>query len=118
MLDFTPQNLADNLDALVAATLETDREVAAVLTKCREGLRAISWERFRLRHEESSRLRVAARRRSAFIARQECGAREQGGTLWLRRDSALQDVRLASVPVDAQVYILLLSSLRSAIAVF
>ena len=46
VINLTPQNLADALDALVGATLETDHETAAVLTVCREGLRAISWNRF------------------------------------------------------------------------
>jgi hypothetical protein len=62
MLDCTPQNLADNMDALVAATLETDREVAAVLAICRESLRAISWNRWTAHHVRRSRARVLRRR--------------------------------------------------------
>jgi hypothetical protein len=66
---FTSEAMVDTVDHLVTLTLESDREVAAALIKCRETLRAITWERFRLRHEEASRQRAAARRRAAFIAR-------------------------------------------------
>lgn len=67
----TPQALADAVDHLVTLTLESDREDAAALIKCREALRVIAWERFRLQHEEASRRGVAARRRAAFIARHQ-----------------------------------------------
>jgi hypothetical protein len=70
VVGLTPQALADAIEHLLTLSTE-DHEVASVLTKCREGLRAISWERFRLRTEESSRRRVAARRRTAFIARHQ-----------------------------------------------
>jgi hypothetical protein len=75
VLSLTPQALADAVDHFVTLA-DTDHEVAAVLTRCREGLRAISWERFRLRHEEASQRRVAAKRRAAFIARHQT---RQGG---------------------------------------
>jgi hypothetical protein len=38
MLDFTPENVADNIDALVTATLDSDREVGALLVKAHEVL--------------------------------------------------------------------------------
>ena len=53
---------ADVLDALVQMTLEPDREVAAVLTKCRESLRAISWNRYADQMSRRSRARVLRRR--------------------------------------------------------
>ena len=62
VIDLTPKALADALDALVGATMETDRETAAVLTVCREGLRAISWNRYAARQTLRSRARVLRRR--------------------------------------------------------
>ena len=67
--DLAPQTLADALDNLVNATLEPDREVAAVLTVCRESLRAISWNRFAARHTLLSR-------RNSFIRRHQ--GRQEG----------------------------------------
>jgi len=66
---FTSEALADVVDNLVMLTADSDREVAAALIKCREALRMISWERFRLRQEEASRRHDASKRRRAFITR-------------------------------------------------
>ncbi|HVC82129.1 MAG TPA: hypothetical protein VNL35_16685 [Chloroflexota bacterium] len=68
MVDLTPQALADAVEHLVKLA-DSDYEVVAVLARCREGLRAISWERFRIRCEHASQQKTAARRRNAFIAR-------------------------------------------------
>ena len=62
IIDLSPKSLADALDALVSATLESDREVASVLTVCREGLRALAWNRYADHHMHLSR-------RNSFIRR-------------------------------------------------
>ena len=46
-----------------------DTELASVLYKAQLAVNAISWERFRLRHEAASQIRVMAKRRAAFVAR-------------------------------------------------
>lgn len=68
IVEWTPQALADAVDHLVSLALG-DPECAAPLANCREKLRAVSWERFRLRHEQLSRDQVLARRRAAFVRR-------------------------------------------------
>ncbi len=71
IIDLTPKALAAALDALVNATMETDRETATVLQKCREGLRAISWNRYAAQQTRRSRARVLRRRHQS---RKEVGA--------------------------------------------
>jgi hypothetical protein len=68
VLDLTPKALADALDHLFAATLETDREVAGVLKTAREGLRALAWNRYAERLNRESR---ACRVRRRHQGRQE-----------------------------------------------
>jgi hypothetical protein len=68
VIDLTPKALADALDALVGATRETDREVAAVLTLCREGLRNLAWNRYA---QAQTRGRRAYRVRRRHQSRQE-----------------------------------------------
>ena len=46
-----------------------DTELASVLYKAQLAVNAISWERFRLRHEAASQVRVANKRRDRFVAR-------------------------------------------------
>ena len=66
-----------NLDDLVAAVdgLVTeagdDHESIRILATCRRGLAALAWERFRLRHEAASRVRVANKRRATFARRHQ-----------------------------------------------
>lgn len=61
MLTLTPQALADTVDHFVSL-MESDQEVAVVLTKCRESLRAISWNRYAALQTRRSRARVLRRR--------------------------------------------------------
>ena len=68
VIDLTPKALADALDALVAATMETDRETAGVLTVCREGLRTISWNRYAASQTLRSRRTSFTRRHKAVRA--------------------------------------------------
>ncbi len=63
VIDLTPRALADALDRLFAATLESDREVAVVLKTARESLRALSWTRSAQRVDRASRAPVLRRRR-------------------------------------------------------
>jgi hypothetical protein len=46
-----------------------DTELASVLYKAQLAINAIGWERFRLRHEAASQVRVANKRRDRFVAR-------------------------------------------------
>jgi hypothetical protein len=58
----------DTVDSLIRAALG-DPDLERALTTCRHQLAAISWERFRLRHEELNRRTVSARRIAQFTAR-------------------------------------------------
>lgn len=58
----------DAIDRLITAGVD-DREITAALTKCRQTLAAISWERFRLRHEELNRRAAVAKRHGLFACR-------------------------------------------------
>jgi hypothetical protein len=69
VLDLTPKALADALDALVAATLETDRETAAILVPAREQLRALAWNRYAAQQTNRSRARVLRRRHQGHTER-------------------------------------------------
>jgi len=62
IIDLTPATLADALDALFAATLESDREVAVVLKTARESLRALAWNRYAARLTRESRAHRIRRR--------------------------------------------------------
>ena len=55
VLDLTPATLADALDALFAATLESDREVAVILRTARERLRNLSYNRWAAAKTRESR---------------------------------------------------------------
>jgi hypothetical protein len=61
IVELTPQAIADAVDHFVTL-MESDQEVASVLTKCREGLRAISWNRYAALQTRRSRARVLRRR--------------------------------------------------------
>ncbi len=58
-------NALGNLMYLVSA----DTEMASVLYKAQLAINAIGWERFRLRHEAASQVRIATKRRDRFVAR-------------------------------------------------
>ena len=62
VIDLTPARLADMLDHLFLATLETDHEVAAVLKTAREGLRAVSFNRWAAAKTRESRAYTMRRR--------------------------------------------------------
>ena len=64
----TLENTIDAMDRLITLGIY-DRETTTALTKCRHELAAISWERFRLRHENLSRIARANRDRANFIQR-------------------------------------------------
>lgn len=49
-----PQALADQLD-LALRTIEEDQDVCRVLATARDALRALSWARFKARHEHNDR---------------------------------------------------------------
>ncbi len=70
VIDLTPKSLAEALDALVNATLESDREVAALLVTAREGLRALAWNRYVAYHTARSRARVLRRRHQGLCPAQ------------------------------------------------
>ena len=55
IIDLTPATLADALDALFAATLESDREVAVILRTARERLRNLSYNRWAAAKTRESR---------------------------------------------------------------
>jgi hypothetical protein len=50
-----PQALADQLDAALR-TVAHDCEVCRVITTARDALRALSWARFKARHEHNDRI--------------------------------------------------------------
>lgn len=62
VIDLRPEALADALDVLFAATLESDREVAVILKTAREGLRNLSYNRWAARLTHQSRARLLRRR--------------------------------------------------------
>ncbi len=62
IIDLSPKALAEAIDALVAATLESDREVAAILAPARESLRTLAWNRYAALQTRRSRARVLRRR--------------------------------------------------------
>ena len=66
----TLENTIDAIDRLIGTTdREYGTEIQAPLMRCRETLAALSWERFRVRHEVLSRQATAARGRASFTAR-------------------------------------------------
>ena len=62
VIDLTPARLADLLDHLFLANLETDREVAVVLKTARESLRAIGFNRWAQAQTRASRAYTMRRR--------------------------------------------------------
>jgi ABC-type hemin transport system substrate-binding protein len=65
-----PQALAEQVDAL-AQLAEGDHEAYKVLATAREQLRALSWARFRARHEHSDKLFMLRRRHKGRRIAQE-----------------------------------------------
>ncbi len=59
--DHTPAGLADVLDQMAKATIELDREAAAILATARESMRALSWNRYVSRKNRESRRRQFVR---------------------------------------------------------
>ena len=55
-----PQALADQLDEILRG-IESDCEVCRLLTTAREGLRALSWARFKARQEHNDKVRQLRR---------------------------------------------------------
>jgi hypothetical protein len=55
----------DTVDSLIRLG-DADHDLTKILIQCRHELAAISWERFRLRHEELNRRAVIARRHDLF----------------------------------------------------
>ena len=58
----------ETVDALIKLS-GTDYELTNTLMICRNTLAAISWERFRMRHEELSRRAAVAKRHGLFACR-------------------------------------------------
>jgi hypothetical protein len=53
----TPGALADVLDQMTRATVEQDREAAAILAQAREAMRALAWNRYVIRSTRESKRR-------------------------------------------------------------
>ena len=64
----TLKETIDAVDFLIKAS-ELDPGACRTLTTCRNSLAALSWERFRIRHETASMLRCQTKRRTAFVLR-------------------------------------------------
>ena len=64
----TLESTIDAIDLLVGSAC-LDPEIEAPLTRCRAELAALSWERFRVRHEALSQQATAANARAAFVQR-------------------------------------------------
>ena len=64
----TLEETIDAVDFLITAS-EMDPDACRTLTTCRNSLAALSWERFRIRHETASMLRCQTKRRAAFVLR-------------------------------------------------
>lgn len=62
----------DTVDSLIRLG-DADHDLTKTLIQCRHELAAISWERFRLRHEELNRRAMIARRHSLFKFRHKGG---------------------------------------------
>ena len=62
-----PQALADQLD-LILRGIENDCDVCRVLTTAREGLRALSWARFKARQEHNDKVRQLRRTHRGIAA--------------------------------------------------
>jgi hypothetical protein len=60
----------DAVDFLINAA-DLDPDVAAPLMRCRNSLAALSWERFRVRHEVLSRQATAKKLRIKFVERHQ-----------------------------------------------
>ena len=60
-----PQALADQLDAALRS-IENDCEVCRVITTARDALRALSWARFKARHEHNDKVRQLRRLHSGY----------------------------------------------------
>lgn len=68
-----PQALADQLDVALRS-IENDCEVCRVITTARDGLRALSWARFRARHahnDKAARLRRVHAGYRCIVGRRE-----------------------------------------------
>ena len=64
----TLEETIDAVDFLIKAS-EMDPDACRTLTTCRNTLAALSWERFRIRHETASRMRCQTKRRTTFVLR-------------------------------------------------
>jgi hypothetical protein len=63
--DHTPAGLADLLEQMMRATLDVDREAAAVLASARDSMRALAWNRYAARKtRESKRCRFIRHHKS------------------------------------------------------
>ena len=62
----------ETVDALIKLS-GTDYELTNTLMICRNTLAAISWERFRIRHEDLNRRAMIARRHTGFSLRHKRG---------------------------------------------
>ena len=62
VIDLTPQALADCLDCLFTATMESDREAGAILRTARESLRNLGYNRWAAAKTRESRAHVMRRR--------------------------------------------------------
>ena len=80
VIDVSPSAIADLLEGLVDAQLETDRELAQILSIARNDLRTLAWNRYarginrrsrgnvlRRRHQQEARPVIARCSRTALL---------------------------------------------------